>query len=177
MNEVEASQSKPDFVAPPPKNASERREWDRMSQRMQGFHNYFRQQFQFAMQSAEKVGSNEDFDVDYYLWQVKDLLRHLEMHHNIEERYIFPILAKKMPEFDATHPDEHKEIHAGMDRTEAYIKRVEKSPSLFSASEMRDILSSWGFVLFHHLDAEVASLKADNLRRYWTLDEVRRLPM
>ncbi|KAM0789320.1 hypothetical protein ACM66B_000157 [Microbotryomycetes sp. NB124-2] len=177
MSQSGSNVGKPNFVAPAPKNASERREWDRMSTRMQGFHNYFRQQFQFAIESADKVGSNEDFDVDYYLWQVKDLLRHLEMHHNIEETYIFPILAKKMPEFGATHPEEHKQIHAGMNRTEAYVKKVEKSPSTFSASEMKEVLASWGPVLFQHLDAEVASLKCDNLRRYWTLDEVRRLPM
>ena len=31
---------KPDFISPEPKNAAERRDWDRMSTRMEGFHSY-----------------------------------------------------------------------------------------------------------------------------------------
>ncbi|KAK4057238.1 hypothetical protein OIO90_001733 [Microbotryomycetes sp. JL221] len=194
----QSTQPKPNHIAPAPKNASERREWERMSARMQGFHEYcehrrkakgfdavirltnytllilqVRQQYQVAWQSADKVGQDEDYDVEYYLWQVRDLLRHLEMHHNIEESYIFPILAKKMPEFGDAHPEEHKAIHEG----KALSLFGCKSPEQFSADEMRRILTSWGPVLFYHLDAEVESLKPDNLRKYWTLEEVRRLPM
>lgn len=39
-------------------------------------------------------------------------------HHGIEERYIFPVLAKRMPEFalsgSAEHIEEHHQIHAGL---------------------------------------------------------------
>lgn len=30
----------PDYISPPPKDSREKREWDRMSTRMQGFHSY-----------------------------------------------------------------------------------------------------------------------------------------
>lgn len=38
-------------------------------------------------------------------------------------------------------------------------------------------MSSFGPILFYHLDAEVESLKADNLRKYYTLEQVKLLPM
>ena len=42
-------------------------------------------------------------------------LADLTMHHTIEERHIFPLLAKKMPEFRANeaHIKSHQGIHIG----------------------------------------------------------------
>jgi len=41
----------------------------------------------------------------------------LTMHHTIEERYLFPILAKSMPQFaengDGAHITSHQGIHEG----------------------------------------------------------------
>jgi hypothetical protein len=31
-------------------------------------------------------------------------------------------------------------------------------------------------VLWEHLDEEVKTLGADNMRRYWSLDEMKRMP-
>lgn len=36
----QGDREKPDFISPEPKNAAERRDWDRMSSRMEGFHSY-----------------------------------------------------------------------------------------------------------------------------------------
>ena len=33
---------KPDYMSPPPANAQERRDWERMATRMEGFHSYVR---------------------------------------------------------------------------------------------------------------------------------------
>jgi hemerythrin-like domain-containing protein len=35
------------------------------------------------------------------------------MHHTIEERFLFPILAKRMPQFKDEHIESHKGIHDG----------------------------------------------------------------
>lgn len=40
-----AAQSEITYQAPEPKSAAERREWDRMSTHMEGFHSYFRTHF------------------------------------------------------------------------------------------------------------------------------------
>ncbi|ORY87456.1 hypothetical protein BCR35DRAFT_38995 [Leucosporidium creatinivorum] len=92
---------------------------------------------------------------------------------------IFLILAQKMPEFEhetsGAHVEEHEAIHEGMGRYSAYLAKCKSSPSSFNAEEFRKILQSWGPILFYHLDAEVISLSHANLRRYYTLAEVKEL--
>ena len=41
------------------------------------------------------------------------LLTDLSNHHMIEERFVFPILAERMPQFKAEHLESHKGIHDG----------------------------------------------------------------
>ncbi|KIO22846.1 hypothetical protein M407DRAFT_78809, partial [Tulasnella calospora MUT 4182] len=50
-----------------------------------------------------------------FLRMASQFVQHLTMHHTIEERNIFPILAQKMPAFreDAEHIESHKGIHEG----------------------------------------------------------------
>ncbi|SCV69856.1 BQ2448_1250 [Microbotryum intermedium] len=153
------------FVSPLPRNPTEQKEWDRMSTRMNMFHDHFRQTFARVWQMSEKVTPHE---LQEYLDYAEEFIHHLEGHHGIEERYIFPVLAKKMPEF---------RIHAGMERYQNYIRAARHTPTAFRPEKMQEIMASMGPILFYHLDAEVETLKADNLRRYYTLDEVRRLPM
>lgn len=86
----------------------------------------------------------------------------------IEEVHIFPILAKKMPEFQmksGEHLEEHQHIHDGMDRMKSYIAKCKAKPTEYSATEFQKLLASWGPVLFYHLNAEVKTLHRDNLRR------------
>lgn len=116
---------------------------------------------------ADKVGSQ--VPLKEYLAFAEELEHHLGFHHNIEEQHIFPILAKRMPEFakngSAEHLEEHKAIHDGMDRYVALINSFKSSPSSYDPEAMRANLASWGPVLFYHLDAEVKTLHHDNLRR------------
>lgn len=147
----------------------------------------------------------------------EDFLMHLEFHHSIEEqcvavscllcvndanpsfsrRHIFPILAKRMPQFRVDHQEEHDTIHKGMHELRWLAKRFKLDPTAYSPDEFRQNLVSWGPLLFYHLDAEVASLKPDILRRCgslfafrvlrshanpasladWTLQEAKHLPM
>lgn len=111
-------------------------------------------------------------------------LNHLTQHHNIEETYIFPHLAKKMPEFQNSNKNkkaaellqQHKEIHKGMDVTEAYLRGCRNREVDLEMSVLKTKLDSWNAVLWKHLDQEVATLGADNMRKYWTIEEVRRIP-
>ncbi|KAI5480221.1 hypothetical protein MNV49_001549 [Pseudohyphozyma bogoriensis] len=176
VREARARREVPEFVSPPPKNAAERREWDRMSSRMEGFHSYFRATFEQVYKAADKVP--DVVPLREFLNYAEELEHHLQGHHGIaEERYIFPVLRKKLPEFGEEHVEEHKAIHDGLDRYVAFITKCKSNPKDYSAGKLREIMASFGPVLFHHLDAEVETLKADNLRRYYTLAEVRLLPM
>ncbi|POY74406.1 hypothetical protein BMF94_2600 [Rhodotorula taiwanensis] len=167
----------PDYIAPEPKTAAERREWDRMSSRMEGFHTYFRMSFKQLFELADGSFAQRGLSVKDFMSVAEDFHEHLGFHHGIEERHIFPVLAKRMPQFRDDHQEEHDVIHKGMDELQALIAKYRSDPSSYSPDDFRRNLASWGPLLFYHLDAEVETLKPDILRRYWTLDEVRRLPM
>lgn len=66
---------------------------------------------------------------------------------------------------------------SGLARYITYIQAARRNESSYSAEGFRDVMRSFGPVLFHHLDEEVKTLKGSNLRRYYTLEEVRALPM
>lgn len=114
-------------------------------------------------------------------------ISHLTTHHNIEETYIFPVLARKMPEFQsggkgggkkaAELLQQHKEIHRGMDVMEDYLRSCKNREADLEMGLLKGKMDSWGEVLWKHLDQEVRVLGADNVRRYFTIDEVRRIPM
>jgi len=101
------------------------------------------------------------------------------MHHNIEEEYFFPLLAKRMPAFspDQKHKNAHKAIHAGLDNLERLVNKYTADPSCYSPQEMKKCLDSFRDVLVDHLAEEVRELGAENMKKYWTLDEVMRLPI
>lgn len=104
---------------------------------------------------------------------------HLTIHHTIEEQHIFPVLAKKMPAFkkELELLTQHKQIHNGLDKFEEYIKKCRTGETELRLEEMKEIMNTFGTVLWQHLDDEVKELRAENMRKYWTVDEMRRMPM
>jgi hemerythrin-like domain-containing protein len=101
------------------------------------------------------------------------------VHHTIEEQHIFPVLAKKMPAFkkELELLTQHKQIHKGLDKLEKYLEDCESGERELRLGELKDIFDSFGDVLWQHLDDEVKQLEAENMRKYWSLDEMRRIPM
>ena len=114
-----------------------------------------------------------------YLRTAEELCGHLTAHHTIEERYIFPLLARKMPAFQNQHEllTQHKRIHEGIDKVEDYVDKCKTGEKELRMEEFKEIMDSFGTVLWQHLDDEVAQLGAENMRKFWTLDEMRRMPM
>ncbi len=107
---------------------------------------------------------------------------HLSMHHGIEEQHIFPLLATKMPEFKAGKNAaellrQHQAIHAGMDLFEEYLRKCREGETELDLRVLKTKMDTWGEVLWTHLDQEVKTLGAENMRKYWTLQEMRRMPM
>jgi hypothetical protein len=43
--------------------------------------------------------------------------------------------------------------------------------------ELKEVMDTFGKVLWEHLDAEVHELRAENMRKFWSPEEMRRLPM
>lgn len=72
---------------------------------------------------------------------------------------------------------QHKEIHKGMDQFGEYLEGCRSGELDFELAVLKQKMDSWGEVLWTHLDQEVKTLGAENMRRYWSLEEMRRMPM
>ncbi|KAI1465118.1 uncharacterized protein F4812DRAFT_439630 [Daldinia caldariorum] len=110
----------------------------------------------------------------------------LEMHHSIEETYIFPVLARRMPEFRTDGKGgknaaellrQHEEIHKGMEGMQKYLRSCRDGEQDLDMATLKSQMETWGTVLWTHLDQEVTTLGAENMRKYWTAEEIRRIPM
>lgn len=102
------------------------------------------------------------------------LCQHLTFHHTIEEQHIFPELAERMPGFkdDEILIKQHEQIHEGLEKTQKYLQQCQFEGRELRMSELKEIMDSYGTVLWEHLDQEVKMLSADNMRKYWTKDEI-----
>ena len=109
----------------------------------------------------------------------RQFCNHLEIHHSIEEQHIFPVLAKKMPAFQKELEllTQHKAIHAGLEQFQEYLEACLAGETDLRMGELKRIMDSFKDVLWTHLEAEVKQLRADNMRKYWTLEEMEKMPM
>jgi hypothetical protein len=64
-----------------------------------------------------------------------------------------------------------------MDEFEAYLRRCKTGECELSLSVLKEKMDSWGEVLLKHLDQEVEALSAERMRRYWTVSEMRAIPI
>lgn len=101
----------------------------------------------------------------------------LTMHHGIEEAYVFPMLAQKMPKFRAQDhlKKQHEAIHEGLHKFEEYLKACHSGERELRLAELGEVMNTFGKVLWQHLDDEVDQLKAENMRKFWTMEEMRKL--
>ena len=72
---------------------------------------------------------------------------------------------------------QHKQIHKGLDKLEAYVDECRAGTKDLRMDELKEIMDSFGEVLWAHLSDEVEQLGPENMRKFWTIDEIRRLPM
>ncbi|TRM69861.1 hypothetical protein BD626DRAFT_390831 [Schizophyllum amplum] len=131
--------------------------------------------YDLADGSFSKMG----WSLNLYLRSASQFIDHLNMHHTIEERFWFPYLAKRMPQFShkdrGEHVVSHEGIHHGLDELDALVKKYKKNNSSYSPAEMRACLDGFREVLFKHLDKEVHDLKGSNLKKFWKYEELRPL--
>ncbi len=112
--------------------------------------------------------------------QFLDFTQHLDLHHRIEEAHIFPLLAKRLPQFadNAAHKKEHEVMHKCLTDLEGYARYVQDDMSSWSLSKAKVLVDRLEGALFPHLEAEEESLKAESLRKAgFTVEELRRFQM
>ncbi|KAF1814182.1 hypothetical protein P152DRAFT_456414 [Eremomyces bilateralis CBS 781.70] len=111
------------------------------------------------------------------------------MHHSIEESYVFPKLAKRMPSFkrhmsrkladgSTDGPEllnQHDLIHPGLERMEAYLEGCRNGEQELRLKELKAIMDEFGNILWTHMKEEVDELTAENMRKYWKIEEMDQL--
>ncbi|KAF5580972.1 30S ribosomal S10 mitochondrial [Fusarium pseudoanthophilum] len=159
----------------PPLSDHEFKIYNRAADHMEYFHNNFRRSWNLLWNACTNNRRPQGMSLKQFIMEGLQFAEHLTMHHNIEETYIFPVLAKKMPEFRGGRAEllrQHKQIHAGLDHFEEYLKKCRTGDEEFELSVLKTKMETWGEVLWKHLDQEVETLGANNMRKYWTKEEV-----
>jgi hemerythrin-like domain-containing protein len=155
--------------------------YNSMAEHMEYFHNHFRQTWNMLYGACTNNKRPSSLSLKQFINAGLQFCSQLTTHHSIEEHYVFPMLASKMPEFRAG-PNaaellrQHKEIHQGLDGFEEYLKQCRGGETELDLRALKLKMDTWGEVLWKHLDQEVKTLGAENMRKYWTLEEMRRMP-
>ena len=175
----ESLSAKGDGDSLPKLSPFEFRQYNRMAEHMDYFHNHFRSTWNTLYEACKAQKRPTGMSIKQFLNLGQQFCQHLEMHHGIEERHIFPLLARKMPAFkkELELLTQHKQIHKGLDKLQLYLNECSAGERELRLPELKEILDGFGKVLWQHLDDEVKQLGAENMRKYWTLDEMRRMPM
>ena len=109
-----------------------------------------------------------------FISQGLHLCQVLTMHHTIEEQYVFPELAERMPAF-GEHDHlitQHEAIHEGLVKLEEYLDACRSGERELRMPELKEVMDTFGEVLWSHLDDEVRMLGAENMRKFWSKQEI-----
>lgn len=85
----------------------------------------------------------------------------------------------KMPAFrkELELLTQHKQIHEGLENFQAYLEECTSGERELRLEQMKRMMDGFGEVLWAHLSDEENQLKAENMRNFWTLEEMKRMPM
>lgn len=85
------------------------------------------------------------------------------------------MLARKMPEFQKQEHllKQHEEIRKGLGLFQDYLESCKDRKRELRLEELGGIMDGFGKVLWSHLDDEVRMLGAENMRKYWSVLEMR----
>ena len=109
-----------------------------------------------------------------FLNQGLQLCQHLTVHHMIEEQHVFPELAERMPIFAPQDHliKQHELIHEGLEKLGVYLRACQYGERELRMEELKEVMDGFGEVLWDHLDLEVRMLGAENMRKYWSKEEI-----
>jgi hemerythrin-like domain-containing protein len=75
----------------PKLSAADFRAYNRMAQHMNQFHSSFRATWKMLYASCSSGKRPANMSLRQFISTAEQFLHHLEMHHSIEERHIFPV--------------------------------------------------------------------------------------
>ena len=141
-------------------------------------HENFRQTWKILYAACCSGKRPANMSIRQFLATGQQFCHHLDMHHSIEEQHIFPVLARKMPAFrkELELLTQHKQIHQGLDTFQAYLEDCEKGEKELRLGELKGLMDAFGDVLWAHLSDEVRELGAENMRKFWSREEMQTMP-
>ncbi|KAI9150523.1 DNA polymerase kappa [Paramyrothecium foliicola] len=150
----------------------------RLAKRMSAFHEHFRQDWTTLYSICVSGSRPQGMTLRGYIQLGLQFCSQLEVHHNIEESWFFPLLAERMPCFRPGDEliGQHRQIHEGLEQLQTYLEACRRGESELRLVKVKEILDSFREVLWKHLDQEVEDLGAENMRKYWTREEIDRFP-
>ncbi|KAL4812716.1 hypothetical protein BDW67DRAFT_169622 [Aspergillus spinulosporus] len=168
----------------PPLSPKDFRIYNRLAEKMDYFHTMLRQGWDIQWKAATTGRRPQGMSIRQFITEGLRFASQLEAHHNIEEQYVFPHLALKMPEFrmgkgknNAELLRQHKQIHTGLEGFREYLEKCLSGEEDLQLEVLKAKMESWKDVLWTHLDQEVKTLGAENMRRHWNKEEIGRIPM
>lgn len=163
----------------PELSSSDFDEYNRFAEQMDLFHSRFREAWETLYSACTANCRPSGMSMRQFLSLGLDFCHNLNAHHSVEEHFIFPRLAYRMPEFRKQGHllGQHEEIHKGLDLLQGYLKSCKGGERELRLEELKEIMDGFGKVLWAHLDDEVRMMGAENMRRYWSLQEMRRMKM
>ncbi|KAK1959948.1 hypothetical protein LY78DRAFT_707118 [Colletotrichum sublineola] len=154
--------------------------YNRLAIMMEKFHGYFRRTWRRLHHACTASDGSPMITDDQIIREGLFLSYRLTNHHNVEENSLFPLLARKMPQFrgdDALLVEQHRQIHGGLEEFRRYLESCRTRKTRLERRVLRSKTDSWGDVLLLHLDQEVEMLGAENMKKYWTPEEVLEMPI
>ncbi|RDL34994.1 uncharacterized protein BP5553_06925 [Venustampulla echinocandica] len=175
-------EKEPDGEILPKLSAAEFRSYNGIAENMAHVHGLFRRTWQTIYTACTNNQLPSNMDEEDFLSLTMNFCHQLSMHHSIEEQHVFPLLAARMPDFKPEHDtaellEQHRRIHDGMEVLQGYLAEVRLGETELELPVMKEKVVFWADVLLRHLDDEVVALGAENMRKYWSLAEMRSMPM
>ncbi|RDK38640.1 hypothetical protein M752DRAFT_338824 [Aspergillus phoenicis ATCC 13157] len=168
----------------PPLSAKDFKIYNRAAEQMEYYHGLLRLSWNMLWEASTSGRLPPYMKMRQFITEGLRFAQHLEIHHSIEENHVFPHLAKKMPEFRtgrgrqaAELLRQHRQIHKGLEEFQKYLEECQEGKQELEFDVLRGKMEGWREVLWTHLDQEVKTLGAENMRRYWTKEEMPRIPM
>ncbi|KIW60560.1 hypothetical protein PV05_00767 [Exophiala xenobiotica] len=158
----------------PKLSAEQFRVYNRLAVMMNQYHNHFRYTWNMLYKTCTSGSRPASMSIRGFISQGLHLCQALTIHHTIEERHVFPELAERMPLFRENDHliAQHELIHEGLVKMENYLDACRTGERELRLPELKEVMDSFGEVLWTHLDDEVEQLGAENMRKYWTKEEI-----
>ncbi|KAK1997325.1 hypothetical protein LX36DRAFT_578669 [Colletotrichum falcatum] len=163
-----------------PMTPSEFDTYNRLAVMMDKFHGYFRRTWKRLYNACTAPDGTRQMTDDQVIREGLFLSYRLTKHHHIEESSLFPFLARKMPQFrgdGSLLAEQHRQMHGGLEEFQRYLESCRTRKSRLELQVLKGKMDSWGEVLLLHLDQEVDVLGAENMKKYWTLEEMLGMPV